>query len=365
MEVILDFEYVLREVEQDRSEDGISACEAARRNFHSERNALFQAQKEIDDFREYGAPFEGATAPDPPEWSRFINDCQNYLANKSKDLWICVWMTEVLIAQSGFRGLAEGFRLIRETSERYWDQLEPSPTAEGGVEYTVKLVASMSGESFTDAIRFAPITMESGQYLPASCATIDSIDGGERGALVGDSTDEFISELYLAIKNAIKEWGSIDEVLESKCGEDAPPSVKVRDNLNDCLNQIVDTYPQVIVEDEPEDGEIGGGAPSEDNSGISNGGALSGDSRLRNREQAFKTLEKLSRYFAENEPNSPIASLLRQAARYGRLSFAELMQELAEDEDARNRILRLAGAGDGNEQHGDKQGGYQEESDEG
>ena len=364
MEDILDFEYVLREVEQDRSESGIAECEAARRTFGSERDALFQQEEEVNNFREFGAPFEGAPPPEPPEWNRFISDCQNHLANKSKDLWICVWLTEVLLAQWGYRGLAEGFQLIRETTESNWDQLEPSPTAEGGVDYTLKLLTAVSRrEAFLDAIRNAPITMESGQYMPASCATIDEIDGGQSGALIGDTTDEFISEVYASAKKAIHEWELLDELLESKCGESKPPSVKVRDTLTDCLNQIVTTYPQSIIEDEPDDensGVVVAGAEGIAGSNGQSGGALTGDSHLRNREQAFKTLEMLSRYFAENEPNSPISSLLRQAARYGRLSFAELMQELADDEDARDKILRLAGARDGG---GSSDSGYQDDED--
>ena len=357
MEDILDFEYVLREVE-GQSADGIADCEAARRTFGSERDALFQQEEEVVNFREYGAPFEGASPPEPPEWNKFISDCQSYLANKSKDLWVCVWLTEVLVAQWGHRGLAEGFRLIRETTERYWDQLEPSPSAEGGIEYTVKLLSAVSRrEAFLDAIRFAPITMESGQFMPASCATIDSLDGGVSGALIGDTSDEFISDLHESLKNSIREWELLDAALEEKCGDDKPPTVKVRETLTACLNQIVTTYPQLIIEEELADAE-GGMVVAGGENNVQAGGSLTGDSHLRNREQAFKTLEMLSRYFAENEPNSPISSLLRQAARYGRLSFAELMQELADDEDARERILRLAGASGGEsgsqDDHGDE-----------
>ena len=361
MENILDFEYVLREVEQDQSADRIAECESARRTFGSERDGLFQQEEEVVNFREYGAPFEGASPPEPPEWSQFISDCQSHLANKSKDLWVCVWLTEVLLAQWGFRGLAEGFQLIRETTERYWDQLEPSPTGEDGIEYTLKLLSAISRrDAFLDAIRFAPITMESGQYLPASCATIDELDGGEVAALVGDTSDEFISQIYESVKSAIQEWESLDVLLEEKCGDDKPPTVKVRETLTGCLNQILTTYPQLAIEEEDESESaivVAGGNGAQ--AGLGNA-SLSGDSHLRNREQAFKTLEMLSRYFAENEPNSPISSLLRQAARYGRLSFTDLMRELAEDEDARDRILRLAGAGGGS---GDNGNGYQDDDD--
>ena len=340
MEKILDFEYVLRPIDEDSSEAAQSEFEAARREFGSERDALFQAQEDVTNHRLYGPAIEGVPAPPPPEWGKFVNDCQNVLAKKSKDLWICVWLTEVLLAQHGISGLAEGIELMRKICEEHWDQLQPSPTGEDGSSYTVKLLSAVSKrEAFLDAILLAPITMPSGQFLPASTATIDTIDGGEKAALIGDTNDEFISELYASAKLALEEWQRLDEVLEEKCGDHKPPFAKVREVLQSVINEVVRTYPQVIIEDEPETGlAITSGA---NNGNV--GGNLSGESHLKNREQAFKTLEALSRYFRENEPNSPVSAALLQAIRWGRMSFQQLLEDVIDDEDARQQILRLTG----------------------
>lgn len=349
MEHILDFEYVLRPVEVEQSEVAQTDYEAARRDFGSERDALFQREEDIINYRLYGPPFEGAPPPEPPEWGKFVGDCQNHLAKKSKDLWICVWLTEVLMAQHGFKGLAEGFELIRRVCEDHWDQLQPDPASEIGVGYTVKLLSAVSKrDAFIDALRLAPITMASGQFLPASCATIDTIDGGERLALLGETADEFISELYASAKKANEEWQLLDDVLD-KCGDDKPPFAKVREALKTCIDDIVATYPQVIIEDEPEEtgltvaGQMGGNGQF---------GSLTGDSHIKNREQAFKTLEALSRYFRENEPNSPVSLALKQAIRWGRMSFQELLKDVVDDEDARQQILRLTGSRENDENQG-------------
>lgn len=352
MDSTIDFEYVLRPVDDDRSESAMAEFEAARREFGSERDALFQSEEEVDNFRLYGPPFEGASAPEPPEWGKFISSCQNHLANKSKDLWLCVWLTEVLLAHEGFRGLADGITLIHAICDQHWDQVQPSPNGEDGVEYTVKLLSAVSKrEAFMDAIRLAPITMESGQFMPASCATIDNIDGGERAALIGDTTDEFISEVYASIKKTIEQWQSLDDLLEGRCGEQKPPFAKVREVLNECLNGFVTTYPQVIVEDEPEQTGLSVTEPNEP-AVASSGGQLVGDSHLKNREQAFKTLEALSRYFAENEPNSPVSAALKQAIRWGRMSFSDLLKDVVDDGDVREAILRLTGYRDSADEDG-------------
>ncbi|MCP4478607.1 MAG: hypothetical protein GY818_10990 [Planctomycetaceae bacterium] len=345
MENILDFDFVLRDLEQDRSESALAALETARRTLGSERDSLFQQEEEAQNFRLYGAPFEGASPPDPPDWGKYISDCQSHLANQSKDLWVCVWLTEVLLAQHGFKGLADGFELMRRIIELHWDHLEPSPSGEEGPGYTVKLLSAVSRrEAFVDAIRLAPISTDSGQFRATSAATIDSLDGGERAALIGDTPDEFILEVYLSNQRAIEEWERIDALLDNLSPDDKPPVAKVREALSYCLNQIETTYPQVALEDESSGQEPSTHLATVTNSPSDADNALSGDNHLRNREQAFKTLEALSLYFAKNEPNSPISDLLRQAARWGRMSFRELLQEVADDEDAREQILRLTGA---------------------
>jgi len=346
VESVLDFEFILRPLQVSGSESEQDSFESARRNFGSERDTLFRIEQDIADFRLLGPPFEGASSPEPPEWARFISEAQNHLAKTAKDLWVCVWVTEALLAYRGFPGLAEGLKLLRCICEEHWDILQPSANEDDGVGYTVKLLSAVSKrDAFIDAIRLAPITMESGQFVPASCATISEIDAGERSALMGDTSDEFISELFQSVKDCLREWGELETVLDAKCGDDKPPFAKVRDALDSCLNDIMSLYPQLLVEEVDENQETGLTVSGGGNS-VASGAALTGDSHLRNREQAFKTLEALSRYFAENEPNSPVSAALKQAIRWGRMSFADLLKDVVDDDQARQQILRLVGSRD-------------------
>ena len=50
---------------------------------------------------------------------------------ESKDLQIVSWWIEALLRIHGFAGLRDGFRLARELSEAFWDQLYPLPDDEG------------------------------------------------------------------------------------------------------------------------------------------------------------------------------------------------------------------------------------------
>ena len=47
------------------------------------------------------------------------------LTSQTKDLQICVWLTEALTKQNGFVGLRDSLRLIREIEENFWDTFYP------------------------------------------------------------------------------------------------------------------------------------------------------------------------------------------------------------------------------------------------
>ena len=58
-------------------------------------------------------------------WAQALKLCSDALIYKTKDLQIAVWMTEALVHQHGFSGLAFGLRLITKLLSNYWDSLYP------------------------------------------------------------------------------------------------------------------------------------------------------------------------------------------------------------------------------------------------
>src|SRR5262245_59953962 len=59
------------------------------------------------------------------EWRAVIATATEALATKSKDLQLAAWLTRALVKRHGFAGLRDGFQLLRELQERFWDQLYP------------------------------------------------------------------------------------------------------------------------------------------------------------------------------------------------------------------------------------------------
>ena len=64
---------------------------------------------------------------------------------------------------------------------------------------------------------------------------------------------------------------------------------------------------------------------------------------ISNRDEAFRTLLKVSEFFRRTEPHSPISYNLEQAVKWGRMSLPELLSELIPDERARDEFFKLAG----------------------
>ena len=61
------------------------------------------------------------------------------------------------------------------------------------------------------------------------------------------------------------------------------------------------------------------------------------------RDEALVMVSRLSTYFKECEPHSPISYQMQRVERWGRMELAELMEELLDDEAVRGQFFRLIG----------------------
>ena len=340
MEQIIDIDYVLRPISEPDPSPRSSRLQLRQR-----RDQEFENNEQYENHRLFGPEQEGIAAPDRPDWGKLSRDLQQHLANGSKDLWVCVWLVECLVAKDGFHGLAEGFELLYRICSECWEQIEPSPNDEGGVEYTLRMVCGFSkGDHFVDQINLAPITPALGQHEPASCGTIDDLESATRAELLGGADDEFAKDLHKNVLTALRFWGDLETLLEGLAGDGNLPFVRLREILESCQRTIMNAYPSLeAIEPEVPSGESALTVSDQSSQVASAAPVSSNGNHLTNREQAFRTLEALSNYFRENEPNSPVSLALLQAIRWGKMSFQELMEEVVDDQSTKESILRLAG----------------------
>lgn len=287
---------------------------------------------------------------------------------ETKDLEIACWYVECLIRKSSFAGLRDGFVLIRQLIERYWDNVYPLPD-EDGIETRVAALTGLNGEG-AEGVLIAPIRTaaitEPGQrgafafwqYKQALDAHRISDESARAEQIakngfalediekaVEESSSDFYVNLRDDVRDALAEYKRIGELLGERCGaQKAPPTSNIVNILTEILGAINHLAKFKLPQPQAEEASGADGATP----GLP---ALSGT--IKSRHEAFQQLSQISQFFRRTEPHSPISYIIEKAVRWGNMSLGELMQELIPDAGSRTTYASLTGVstgGDSNEQ---------------
>lgn len=316
-----------------------------------------------------GAPTDTSDYAGADEWRKVLRLAPDILATKAKDLEIVAWFTEALLREHGFAGLRDGFRLLRELVEKYWDGLYPMPDEDGIATRVAPLAGLNGGDSegtLAVPLALAPITGdgEFGRFnlwrygkvrelakitdpneiaaaIEAGTPTMEQFEATVRG-----SDPNFLRCLVGDVEASLEHFIAATALLDAKCGADSPPSSTIRSTLQEAKQTITHVVREIahvpldgeeVAAAEKGDGAAGDGAPGAVPVAAGASGAI------RNREDAFRLLTKVADYFRASEPHSPLPSMLEQAVRWGRLPLAQLIEELIPDPSARDHFSLLTG----------------------
>lgn len=292
-------------------------------------------------------------------WKQVRELATAYLASQSKDLEITAYLLESLIRVERFAGLTEGARILQGLIENFWGELYPRPDLEydEGNEATLLPIARLDMEY---AIRRVPATDDTsiGELLMwqhAQALQLDTYDSEERekriaqGAVsmemfdraAAETTAEFFLNLQSEINEAETALRELSEKLDETAGSDSPNFSKAFEAIEDSksvLRQVAGNKLDVAEDLPPDDDDST--APPPD--GSTNGGGQAVGA-IRNREDAFKELEKIALWFEKTEPQSILPAEIRKAVRRGRMSPQELYADLIDDESVRDRLYRDVG----------------------
>lgn len=89
-------------------------------------------------------------------WGEVAVASINAIAQRSKDLQLAVWMTEALLHEHGFEGLAASIALIDALCEHYWDVMYPL-IVNGDLEHRANLFRWLN-EKLIIPVRLVPLT---------------------------------------------------------------------------------------------------------------------------------------------------------------------------------------------------------------
>jgi len=308
------------------------------------------------------------SATESGAWRPVLVQGMALLRSRTKDLEIVAWMIEALARVHGFAGLRDGFLLATGIVERYWDDLYPTPD-EDGLETRVAPLTGLAlpkqGTLITPIARI-PITQGSSHPPVAtwSCeqaAELERLSDDTRRerigqgatsmdvvrAVVRETATDFFVERVQDLRECLEAWRGLGAALDARCGGDSPPSTAVREALTQALDSLLRIAHDVLP-DAPEGAENDGATGAAPSSGpATSTGARAQDGKaltsIQSREDAFRGLALIAKYFRVNEPHSPVSFLIERTMRWGQLPLPELLAELIPDSGARDMYSLLTG----------------------
>lgn len=307
--------------------------------------------------------FDSNNSEADEQWRRVLDVAPKIIKIQSKDLEVACWYTEALIRKAGFQGLRDGFSLIRQLIERFWDGLYPLPDEEG-IDTRVAPIAGLNGEG-AEGVLLAPIRSTNiteknppgpfslWQYKQA--LDVQRIaDGAARAAqaskigytvedvqrAVDSSSETFYVNLRDDVATCLAEFKQISNLLDQHCGtHKSPPTSNIINLLTEVLsvighlakNKLPAAEVATTTEEAAAAGEAGPGSTA-----VSTG-------PIKSREDAIRQILQISQYFRRTEPHSPISYVLEKAVKWGGMSLTDLIKELIPDSGSRTTYGSLTG----------------------
>jgi len=311
-----------------------------------------------------------STAADE-HWRKIISLAPDVLIDQSKDLEVACWFTEALIRRNDFEGLRDGFELIKGLVENFWDGLYPMPD-EDGMETRTAPLSGLNGEGAEGVliapIRKVPITegyspgpfslWQYQQALEAQRSPDEdtrqnkaaklgfSIDDIQRA--VNESSVQFYIDLTDNLSVAIDIYKQLGDLLDERCGSDAPPTRNIISILEECRGAVTHLgkdkipapiAPEIVNETSSDDSS----APAQ---GTSQSATKAPSGAINTREAAFAQLLEIAKFFRKTEPHSPVSYVIEKAVKWGNMPLNELINELIPDSSSRERYSELTGVKD-------------------
>lgn len=318
--------------------------------------------------------FDGDSTEANEHWHKIFVLAPKVITSQSKDLEVACWLTEALVRKAGFSGLKDGFTLLRQLIENYWEAGLYPAEDEDGIETRVSPIAGLNGEGadgvLLSPIRKADITEDAaeepyslGQYNQAvDVSRIE--DNRKRKAMeekngfslesiekaVSQSSSEFYGQLAADITVCLAEYRQVNTLLVDFCGNyDAPATSKIIELIEEAksaVNHIAKA--KMPIASAPEDsseieGQVDGEAQLDNQETVTSSTTVTVNMALNSRDDAFKQLNILAEYFLKTEPHSPISYILSKSIKWGNMPLDELMKELIPDSSSRDIYSSLTG----------------------
>ncbi len=239
-----------------------------------------QEARREDDILDFG---EWQREPKKADWDRVIQTATEALSTRTKDLQIGVWLTEALLKKHGFQGLARGLEVLAGFLDRFWEHLYPE-MEEDDLDFRAAPLEFLN-ERLSIAVRQVPLTdpgttpgysllkyQESRQVgyesdIYDKYGSIDETKRTRREELIADgkitaeefdgalnaTSSPFYQQILADIRDALAWFKSLDEVMDSRFGMEAPRLADLRTALEECEDFVTRVLKERGVSEQTEE----------------------------------------------------------------------------------------------------------------
>ncbi|OQW67442.1 MAG: type VI secretion protein [Proteobacteria bacterium ST_bin11] len=282
----------------------------------------------------------------PPNW-REVNKQAIALLQKSRDLQVILYLIRSLIPLEGICGFRDGLQYLEEALNRYWDSIHPQLDADDGFDPTMRInileelinfdwiLRPLSLAMLVESKAVGRFNLRDIQYATDKIdppAGVEKPDVSAIKAAFLDVDSEALNASYQAVIDSIRSVDELDAFAGEKVGVGQGANLSA---LKTLLKDILYQYEQfggsrLAGEAELEQTELeGGNTEIVGGSGSVKAKSISG--AIESRQDVLRALEMLCKYYAENEPSSPVPILLKRAKYLVTADFIEVIQNLLPD----------------------------------
>lgn len=286
-------------------------------------------------------PISGESAQ-PPNW-REIEKKALTILQKSKDIQIVIYLIRALINQEGLLGFRDGLKLLFGLLEKYWEFIHPQLDPEDALDPTTRVNILEELSSFESVLRPLNLAVlvdakSVGRFclrdIQIATDKLDVPEGTSKPdlnlikAAFLNASQETVTLTYQAIAECISIIQQLDSLVADKVGIENGPDFS---GLMTLLKEMRHVFQQFAVaapadSDAQSESDLNGDLeelpPSRKQ-------AITG--AINSRRDVLKMLDLICKYYAENEPSSPVPILLNRAKYLVTSDFMQIIQNLLPD----------------------------------
>jgi type VI secretion system protein ImpA len=309
------------------------------------------------------------------DWKTVAANCSQLLGKRSKDFQAAAWLCESWIHLHQVDGFNAAVDVLTGLVERFWDTAHPQ-IEDGDDDARVATFIWMN-ENLPLTLKLHVTLLHVPDRIPSAVSLADwdqaliadnqkSDDkkpnpaGGNpvtREDLTSSANGKNLLGL-IALKTRLQvatgKWDALARLLDEKMNTNPPSVARVGEMLRRierAVTSLIDgRVPAQAVAREatqasiPSNEEQTMDAAAPQQSDIPAGtGVLLHSGPITSREDAYRMLEAVADYLQKAEPHSPTPYLVKRAVSWGRMSLADLMQEVVREEGDIARYFSLLG----------------------